>query len=583
MTKSEVAAALDEIGTLLEVKGENPFRAQAYHKAAAAVELVEGDLQENLDTGKLAQVRGIGQTTLETITTLLRTGEHPFLNRLRKEAPAGLIDLLKLPGLGTKKVQILYQQLGVTDLASLQQACESNRVAGLKGIGVKTQQKLLEGISFLSEAGQRVRIDEALPAATELLNRFKRLPGVLRADVCGSLRRRKETIGDIDLLISSADPGPIMDAFVNIPEVGQITGRGETKSSVVLGWRFDGRKVLLNCDLRVLADELFPFALHHCTGSAAHNKRLRARAQDRGLVLSEYGLKSERQSFTANEEADIYKALDLQYVPPELREDTGEVEAAERNGIPKLVDAKDIRGVFHNHTTYSDGAATLEEMALAAQDLGFEYLGIGDHSQSLKVARGLSPDAVRQQHREIDALNNKLDGIRILKGIECDILENGSLDFDDELLKSFDYVVVSVHTYFQMPREEMTARICKALAHPRATMLGHATGRLLLRREGYQVDIDEVLKCAARHGKMIEINAQPHRLDLDWTHCKQAKAMGIPLVINPDAHSTGELSYFWYGVNVARRGWLTKEDVINTRSLKEVMRELERRKKSQVD
>jgi DNA polymerase (family X) len=579
MTKSEVAAALDEIGTLLEVKGENPFRAQAYHKAAAAVEQLEGDLQENLETGKLAQVRGIGQTTLETIGTLLRTGEHPFLNRLRKEAPAGLIDLLKLPGLGTKKVQILYQQLGVTDLASLQQACESNRVAGLKGFGVKTQQKLLEGIGFLSQAGQRVRIDQALPAATELLDRLKRLPGVVRSEVCGSLRRRKETIGDIDLLISAPEPGPIMDSFVNMPEVGQITGRGETKSSIVLGWRIGGRKVLLNCDLRVLADELFPFALHHCTGSAAHNKRLRARAQDRGLVLSEYGLKSERQNLPAQEEADIYKALDLQYVPPELRENTGEVEAAERNGIPKLVEATNIRGVFHNHTTYSDGAATLEEMARAAQDLGFEYLGIGDHSQSLKVARGLSPEAVRQQHREIDALNNKLDGIRILKGIECDILENGSLDFDDELLKSFDYVVVSVHTYFQMPREEMTARICKALAHPRATMLGHATGRLLLRREGYQVDIDEVLKCAARHGKMIEINAQPHRLDLDWTHCKQAKAMGIPLVINPDAHSTGELSYYWYGVNVARRGWLTKEDVFNTRSLKEVMRELERRKR----
>jgi DNA polymerase (family 10) len=579
MTKSEVAAALDEIGTLLEVKGENPFRAQAYHKAAAAVELLEGDLQESLDTGKLAQVRGIGQTTLETIATLLRTGEHPFLNRLRKEAPAGLIDLLKLPGLGTKKVQILYQQLGVTDLASLQQACEGNRVAGLKGFGAKTQQKLLEGISFVSQAGQRVRIDQALPVATELLDRLKRLPGILRAEVCGSLRRRKETIGDIDLLISSANPAPIMDAFVNMPEVGQITGRGETKSSVVLGWRFGGRKVLLNCDLRVLADELFPFALHHCTGSAAHNKRLRARAQDRGLVLSEYGLKSERQNFPAKEEADIYRALDLQYVPPELREDTGEVEAAERNGIPKLVEAKDIRGVFHNHTTYSDGAATLEEMARAAKDLGFEYLGIGDHSQSLKVARGLSPEAVRQQHREIDALNDNLDGIRILKGIECDILEDGSLDFDDELLESFDYVVVSIHTHFQMPRDEMTVRICKALAHPRATMLGHATGRLLLRREGYQVDIDEVLKCAARHGKMIEINAQPHRLDLDWTHCKQAKAMGIPLVINPDAHSTGELSYYWYGVNVARRGWLTKEDVFNTRSLKEVMRELERRKR----
>jgi DNA polymerase (family 10) len=298
------------------------------------------------------------------------------------------------------------------------------------------------------------------------------------------------------------------------------------------------------------------------------------------LTLSEYGLKGGKKDIPARNEEDIYQALDLAYVPPELRENSGEIEAAERGTVPTLLEASDIRGVFHNHTTYSDGIATLEEMALAAKALGFEYLGIGDHSQSLKIARGLSPADVKRQHREIDALNARLSGIHLFKGIECDILEDGSLDYPDDLLKCFDYVVVSVHTLFNQPIDVMTARVCKALAHPATTILGHATGRLLLRREGYKLDLNAVLKCAADHGKMIEINAQPTRLELDWVHCKQAKALGIPIVINPDAHSTEELSLFRYGVDVARRGWLTKADVFNTRPLAHVLKDLERRRGS---
>jgi DNA polymerase (family 10) len=355
-------------------------------------------------------------------------------------------------------------------------------------------------------------------------------------------------------------------------------GHGPTKSSVVAAMHIYGEKVTLNADLRVLPDDQFAYGLVYFTGSKEHNIRLRQRAIDRGLSLNEYALANEKKSIPAKTEEDIYKALGLRYVPPEMREDTGEIELAETAPLPTLLEAKDIRGVFHNHTTYSDGTASLEEMALAAKKLGLEYFGVGDHSQSLTIARGLPPGAVRKQWDEIDRVNAKLSGVQIIKGTEVDILEDGSLDYKDELLAGFDYVVASVHTNFGMTEEAMTARVCKALSHPAVTMLGHATGRLLLRRDSYKINLEEVLKCAAKHGKMIEINAQPSRLDLDWVHVKRAKSLGIPIVINPDAHSTGELALYQFGVDVARRGWLTKDDVFNTRSLKDVIKELKRRK-----
>jgi DNA polymerase (family X) len=578
MTQDEVAAALDEIGTLLALKGENAFRCNAYHNAARTIQQLGGDLKQLVAEGKLREVRGIGDTLQQKIATLVTTGRLPYLEELRASIPAGLVQMLRLPGMGPKKVKALHDAFGIDTIEKLQAACEGGTVAGLKGFGEKTQQKILEGIAFLGQVGNRVRLDLALPLGEELLGQVRTMPGVIRAEVCGSLRRRRETAKDIDILASSADPQPIMDTFVKLPEVVQVVAHGPTKSSVVAAMHIHGEKVTLNADLRVVTDEQYPFGLLYFTGCKEHNIRLRQRAIDRGLSLNEYALAGPKKSIPAKDEADIYTALGMEYVPPELREDTGEVEAAEAKALPVLVEQSDIRGVFHNHTTASDGTATLEEMALAAKRLGFEYFGVGDHSQSLTVARGLPPGAVRKQWAEIDRLNQKLDGITILKGTECDILEDGSLDYPDELLAGFDYVVVSVHTLFGMPEEQMTARVCKALSHPRVTMLGHSTGRLLLRRDGYKINLDEVLKTAARHGKMIEINAQPSRLDLDWVHVKQAKAMGIPIVINPDAHSTGELAYYRYGVDVARRGWLTKDDVFNTRSLAAVMKELKRRK-----
>jgi DNA polymerase (family 10) len=579
MTRDDVAAALDEIGTLLSLKGEDGFRCNAYHTAAQRLREFNGDLREMVLAHRLTEIPGIGKSLQDKITTLVTTGQLPELNELRAATPPGLLEMLRLPGMGPKKVKMLYDVLGIDSIEKLKAACDRGDVARQKGFGQKTQQKILEGIAFLGQVGNRVRIDLALPFGLALLDRIRSLPGVIRAELCGSLRRRRETAKDIDILASSDDPQPIMDAFVRLPEVVQVVAHGPTKSSVVATMNIAGEKVTLNADLRIVADDQFAFGLLYLTGSKDHNIRLRQRALDQGWTLNEYGLTNRKKSVAARTEEEIYDVLGLDYIPPELREDTGEIEAAAAGTLPVLVSDTEIRGVFHNHTTYSDGTASLEQMALAARDLGFEYIGVGDHSQSLTIGRGMSPATVRKQWAEIDRLNAKLDGITILKGIECDILEDGSLDYDDELLAGFDYVVASVHTLFGMSEEQMTARVCKALAHPAVTMLGHCTGRLLLRREGYKLNIHEVLKTAAQHGKMIEINAQPSRLDLDWLHVKQARDLGIPLVINPDAHNTAELSFYRFGVDVARRGWLSKADVFNTRTLAAVRKHFQKQRK----
>jgi DNA polymerase (family 10) len=579
MNKEQVAAILEEIGTLLELQGESSFRCNAYHNGARTIEQLETDLAELVTQNKLGEVRGIGDTLREKITTLVKTGRLPYYEELKKKVPAGLLEMLRIQGLGPKKVKALYDELGIDDLDKLKSACEAGKVAELRGFGVKTQQKILEGIAFLQVAGDRVRIDQAEQLARSLLDGMRGAAGIIRMEVCGSLRRRRETIRDIDILISSNDPKPLMDRFVKLSGVVQVTGHGETKSSVVVSGAAFGHAVQMNADLRVVEDKHFPFALMYFTGSKEHNVTLRSRAQALGLKLNEYELAGKDRSIACHTEADIYKALGMSYIEPEMREDTGEIDAALHSKVPKLVELADIQGVFHNHTVASDGAGTLEEMAEAARALGLKYLGIGDHSQSLTVANGLSPERVRQQQAEIDALNKRLKGIHLFKGIECDILADGALDFDDEVLGTFDYVVASVHSFFKQTREEMTARIIKAIRHPAVTMLGHATGRLLLRREGYQVDLEKVLQAAAETGTLIEINAHPQRLDLDWVHCKRARALGVQLVINPDAHSTADLALYRFGIDVARRAWLGPENVFNTHPLKDVLRELAARKK----
>jgi DNA polymerase (family 10) len=475
---------------------------------------------------------------------------------------------LRIQGLGPKKVKALWENLKIDNLEALRAACVEGQVAKLKGFGVKTQDKILEGIEFVSKMGARVRIDQALGLAQALLAGLRDAPGLIRIEIAGSLRRRRETIKDIDIVVSSDDPTPIMDRFVSLPGVQAITGQGETKSSVVVA----GAGVVMNADLRVVKDSHFFYTLHHFTGSKEHNVALRTRAQAMGLKINEYGLFKGDKLVPCKDEADIYKALGLAWMPPEMRENTGEIEAAEQRKLPRLIEVPDVQGVFHCHTTASDGANTLEEMAHATKALGLHYLGIGDHSQQL--------ERVRAQWKQIDALNKKFgSSFHVFKGTEVDIRKDGSLDFDDELLAGFDYVVASVHLDTNQTREVMTARIIRAVEHPAVTMLGHATGRLLLKRDGYPVDLEAVLQAAAKAGTMIEINAHPQRLDLDWVHCKRAHALGVKLVINPDAHSTTDLSLYRFGVDVARRGWLGKGDVFNTLSLKDVKAALLERKK----
>jgi DNA polymerase (family 10) len=579
MDKNQVAAILEEIGTLLELQGENSFRCNAYHNGARAVANLSGNLADLVAQDTLKDIPGIGETLREKITTLVKTGALPFYDQLRQKTPPGLMEMMRLPSMGPKKIKTLFDKLGIDTIAKLQAACESGQVAELKGFGAKTQSKILEGIAFLGQVGNRFRLDQALAVADMLVAGLRDCPGIQRMEVCGSIRRRRETCKDIDILVSSNHAGPIMDAFVKLPSVMQVVAHGETKSSVVVSDVAGTEKVVMNADLRVVKDKEFPFAQHYFTGSKEHNIAVRARAQEHGLKLNEYELAGPKKSIACKDEADIFRALGLDYIPPELREDTGELPAAAEHRLPHLIEPSDLQGTFHCHTVASDGTATLEQMAEAARKLGLKYLGIADHSQSLTVANGLSPERIRKQHQEIDALNAHFKGFHIFKGVECDILPDGRMDYDDQLLGTFDYVVASVHSHFNLTEEEMTRRIVRALSHPAVTMLGHATGRLLLRREGYKVDLDAVLQTAARNGKMIEINAHPMRLDLDWIHCKRARELGIPLVINPDAHSTGDVALIRFGVCVARRGWLEKRDVFNTAGLAQVTKALAARKR----
>lgn len=578
MDRDQVAAILAEIGTLLELQGENAFRTNAYHNGARAIQQLEEDLADLVRDGRLESVPGIGATLRDKITTLVTTGSLPFYDTLKARVPPGLVQMLRIPGLGPKKVKALHDQLGLDSLDTLKAACESGQVAKLKGFGTKTQDKILEGLTFLDQIGNRVRRDQALFLSESIASALRALPGVGRLEVCGSIRRCRDTVKDIDILVTSDDPAPIMDHFVSLPGVLQVTGHGATKASIIYQKvTASGSRITMNADLRVVSEEHFPFALHYFTGSKEHGVAMRVRAIQMGLKLNEYELAGADRSVPCRDEADLFRALGLDLIPPELREDTGEMAAAEQHSLPQLVEVGDIRGVFHNHTSYSDGVNSIEEMAQAARALGFSYLGIGDHSQSLTVANGLTPERVRQQWAEIDAVNRRLRGFKVFKGTECDILPDGRLDFDDDLLAGFDYVVASVHSHFNMTRDEMTRRVIRAVRHPRVTMLGHATGRLLLRRDGYPIDLEAVLAAAAEAGTLVEINADPHRLDLDWIHCKRARTLGVKLVINPDAHSTGGLRNFVYGVEVARRGWLEKADVFNTLSAAEVTAWLARR------
>ncbi len=576
MDKKEIADVLDEMGTLLELQGANPFKARAYHNASRALEGITDELAALVDNGSLLEVDGIGKTTAEVISDLLKKGKSKDYDELRKAFPEGVLDMLRIQGLGPKKVKLIYDKLKISSLNELETAARENRLAGLAGFGEKTEQNILKGIEALRRRSDKSNYHKAAEAAGRVFNDLMEQKGITRGEIAGSLRRRKEIIGDIDLLLSAKDSHrpKLMQAFVSHPDVQTVLANGETKSSVVL-------KAGISCDLRIVDDSEFPFALNYFTGSKEHNVEMRSRARKYGLSLNEYGFSKldaeetrgkAKQVVKCKTESDIYKALDLKYVPPELRENMGEVDAAEKGTLPQLVEWEDIKGTFHCHTTYSDGVNTIEQMAKAARALGWQYLGIADHSKSAAYAGGLSEERVHEQHKEIDTLNKKSNGFRILKGTECDILANGDLDWSESVLASFDYVVASVHSIFNLSESEMTKRIIKAITNKHVTMLGHPTGRLLLSRDGYPVDMIKVIDAAADHGKIIEINAHPMRLDLDWRLCKYAKEKGVLISINPDAHNIEGLNDVRYGVGIARKGWLEKSDVLNTRSLAGVLK-----------
>ena len=576
MTKNEIADVLTEIATLLELQGENPFKVRAYHTGARALEAIEeSELARLIEQDELESVKGIGAALAQKIGELHRTGKLGFFEKLQASVEPGLVAMLEIPGLGPKKIRALHDRLGLATIEALTAACLDGRVAELEGFGAKTQEKILAGIRNREAYGRRHLWWEAWAIAEPIVQGLRALPQVQRAEAAGSLRRRLETVGDLDFIVAASDVAPVVDWFVALPGVKEVTAKGETKASV----RFESG---LQADLRIVPGAQFAFALHHFTGSKDHNVQLRQRALARGLSLSEWGLvpaegegtakekaeklKSEKsESIAVTSETELFAALGLRFIPPELREGLGEIEAAERGEFPRLVEGKDVRGAFHNHTTESDGRNTLAEMTAAAEALGWEYLGIADHSKASFQANGLDEARLRRQIAEIRALNaSKRFQTYVFAGVECDILADGRLDLDDATLAQLDYVVVSVHNAFAQDEATMTARIIRAIEHPAATMLGHATGRLLLRREGYHVDLARVIDAAIEHDVIIELNASPWRLDLDWRQWRKAAERGLLCAINPDAHDTAGLQHVAAGVNSARKGGLTGEPVMTT-------------------
>mgnify|MGYP001434267792 CR=1 FL=1 len=555
--KKTVINILNEIGLLLELKGENPFKSRAYYNAARTIEVLDDDIEKLIKEDRLKDLKGIGEALNKKLTELITTGRLEYYENLKASIPEGLIEMLKIPGLGPKKIKTLHDKLDIKTVGELEYACIENRLVELPGFGEKTQKKILEGIQFIKQfSGKHLFMDAYLDAT--LLKQYLIDSGlIIRCEIAGSLRRREEIVKDIDILATTESPEKLMDVFTKYEGIRDIVAKGETKTSITL-------KSGINVDLRVVKDEEYPYALHHFTGSKEHNTAMRHRARQMGIKMNEYGLFKGDLLIKCRDEEEIFNNLNLSYIPPELRENMGEIEAAEKGLLPVLIDEKDIKGVFHVHTIYSDGANTLSEMVNAARDRGYKIIGITDHSKSAFYANGLKEEDILRQLDEIDELNHKYADIKILKGIESDILKDGSLDYDEDILRRFDFVIASVHSNFKMSKDDMTERIIKAIKNKYTKIIGHLTGRLLLARDGYDLDVYKVIDSAAEYGKIIEINSSPYRLDMDWRYIKYAKEKGVKFAICPDAHRIEGLDDIKYGISIARKGWLETKDVINT-------------------
>ena len=578
MQKKPVSDILENIAMLLEIKGENPFKSRAYYNAAKALSGIT-NLEELVKEKRLREIKGIGEALSQKIEEYSKTGTMAYYEELTQVVPESLLELMQIPNLGPKKIKVLYDELEITNIGELEYACKENRLIHLTGFGEKTQENVLKGIDFFNRHKGEFLFGDVYQEAERIRQRLSTIVDPIWAEVCGSIRRRKEVVRDMDILVAAENHEKITSFFVSMPEVDQVLVTGETKTSVRM-------KSGIEADLRVVTRQEFPYALVYFTGSKEHNVRLRGIAKKKGWKLNEYGIFDGDNLVTCKSEEEIYRALGLPYIPPELREDSGEIEAAEQDKLPSLIQHEDIRGIFHVHTDFSDGVDSLERMVEAAQKFGFSYLGVSDHSKTAYYAGGLKHDAILRQWEMIDTLNKKNSTFRIFKGIESDILSDGSLDYDDSILEGFDFVIASVHSGFTMKKDDMEERILKAMKNPYTTILGHPTGRLLLSRDGYQVDMMRIIDCAAQNHVILELNASPYRLDIDWRYLKYAKDKGVMISINPDAHAVAGLEEVFFGVNIARKGWQESKDILNTRDvndIKEIFTKIRNAKRHQVN
>tara|TARA_R110002167_G_scaffold66413_5_gene187940 strand:- start:1923 stop:3644 length:1722 start_codon:yes stop_codon:yes gene_type:complete len=564
MQNSEIARQFEELADLLEIQGANPFRLRAYRNAARTISGLPDSIQDIVesDPKELQDLPGIGKDLAEKIVVIVETSTLPQLEELKEQIPADVVRMLDIPGIGPKKVAFLFSELSIQSLDDLKAAAENGVIAEQKGFGKKTEQIILEGLEHLSQAGNRVRLAEAKAQSDAIIHDLSKLDSVQQISEAGSCRRRKESVGDLDVLVTSSQPAEVMDALADHELVNKVLARGDTKQRVRLN---SG----LELDLRVVPEESYGAALLYFTGSKEHNIVLRRRSQDRGLKLNEYGLFREDELISGKTEEEVYKALDLPWIPPEIREDRMEFAAAEKNELPELIELKDVRGDLHMHTTATDGTASILEMAEGAKAKGYQYIAITDHSKRVTMANGLDAKRLRAHWKAIEKVQDKISGIQILKGIECDILEDGSMDLPDDVLSEADWVIAVLHYGLKQPQKQINQRLLNAIQNPNVSIIGHLSGRLIGKRPGADLNYGEILKAAADYGTMLEINAHPMRLDIDDIHAARAKELGIPIVINTDAHSVSGLDVMQYGIYQARRAGLTKKDVANTKTWKQ--------------
>ena len=568
---TEIAEKLNQLANLLEIEGANPFRIRAYRNAARIISNLTKDVTDLVAAGEdLTELPGIGEDLAGKITTLAKTGELQLLKQVEKRMPAVLGELMKIEGLGPKRVQVLYKKLKIKSVQDLKTAIEKGRLRKLHGFGEKTEQKILQGILYRDQYTKRAKLADMLPVVDSLIRYLKKNKNVKQATCAGSFRRRKDTIGDLDILITTQENKSAIDYFVKFDDIAEIISQGPTRSTVRL-------RSSIQVDLREVNDESYGSALVYFTGSKDHNIAIRKIAVQKKLKINEYGVFKGKKQITGKTEADVYAQINLPYIEPELREDRGEIKAARENRLPKLITLDQMRGDLHCHTNATDrNHASLEAIANAAEALGYEYIAIADHAKYLKVTHGLDKKTLLAQIKSIDKLNNKLKKLVILKSIEVEILEDGSLTLPNNVLKELDLTVCAIHSKFNLSQKKQTERILRAMDNPYFTILAHPTGRLINHREPYPIDMDRILREAKARNCILELNAQPERLDLNDIHCKMAKEMGVSIAINTAAHSTAQLNYMQFGVYQARRGWLEKENVINTKPLKELMKWLKR-------